>query len=69
MEGKRAWQGYTAYGMLIDGWNNSQVWLAAHPGATIDDFERSLHPPPTECGMENASVSLEDTFLRKGKAL
>jgi hypothetical protein len=64
MEGKASWQMYTACGMRIDGANNSKVWLAAHPGATMDDFERSLPPlEPTGCDLDqSASVSLEETF-------
>jgi hypothetical protein len=73
MEGKIAWQMYTPCGMRIPGANNSKVWLPAHPGATMDDFEQALPPapdgsceldePPTSHPTEqNNGVSLEETF-------
>jgi hypothetical protein len=46
IEGKRAMQLSTACGTTIPGMNNSTAWLAAHPGATLDDFERAALPPP-----------------------
>jgi hypothetical protein len=48
-EGKFARQTYTACGMVIPGGNNSKAWLAAHPGATLEDFERALPPAPMAC--------------------
>jgi ParB-like chromosome segregation protein Spo0J len=44
-EGKFASQIYTACGMRLEGTNNSEAWLAANPGATIEDFERALPSP------------------------
>ena len=52
-EGKIAWQMYTHCGMRIEGANNSKVWLAAHPGATVDDFERALPPAPNGCDLND----------------
>jgi ParB-like nuclease domain len=58
-EGKIAYQVYTACGMRIDGLNNSQAWLAAHPGATMEDFEKALPPAPTDCELDDADASAE----------
>jgi ParB-like nuclease domain len=57
MEGKRAWQAYTECGMRIDGVNNSRAWLAAHPGATMEDFEQALPPLQTGCEIASAEPS------------
>jgi hypothetical protein len=55
MEGKVAYQAYTHCGMRIDGMNNSQTWLAANPGATMEDFEKALPPAPTGCDLDDES--------------
>jgi hypothetical protein len=51
-EGKVARQLYTPCGMVISGWNNSEEWLAAHPGKTMEDFERALPPVESTCAVE-----------------
>jgi ParB-like chromosome segregation protein Spo0J len=55
MEGKQASQMYTPCGMRIDGMNNSETWLAANPGATMEDFEKALPPAPTVCDLDDES--------------
>jgi hypothetical protein len=40
LEGKRALQITTVCGMPIS--DNSEAWLAANPGSTMEDFERAL---------------------------
>ena len=50
MEGKRAMQITTACGIRLS--DNSEAWLAAHPGATIEDFERSFPPMTSTCSTE-----------------
>ena len=51
-EGKIARQYFTPCGMRIDGMNNSEAWLAAHPGKTLEDFERELPPMTSTCSTE-----------------
>jgi hypothetical protein len=46
-EGKRAQQLYTPCGIPIQGMNNSETWLAAHTGATMEDFEKAAPPAPS----------------------
>ena len=61
-EGKVASQVYSACGMRTD-CNNSEAWLAAHPGKTMEDFERVLPPAPTGCDLDEQSTlqSTDDT--------
>jgi hypothetical protein len=52
VEGKIADQTCTPCGTPIPGWNNSEAGLAAHPGKTMEDFERALPPVESTCAAE-----------------
>lgn len=53
-EGKIASAIYTPCGSMRTG-DNSKVWLAANPGATMEDFEKALPPAPTGCDLDDES--------------
>ena len=63
MEGKIASQIYSPCGARMEGANNSKVWLAANPGATMEDFEKALPPAPTGCDLESPEPA-EQTALQ-----
>jgi hypothetical protein len=59
MEGKIAWAIYTPCGSLRTG-DNSKVWLAAHPGATMEDFANALPPALSGCDLDNDPLQPSD---------
>lgn len=64
IEGKRAMAMSTACGMPIS--NNSAAWLAAHPGATMEDFERELPPALGACAVDQPPAPEPDAALEQG---
>jgi ParB-like chromosome segregation protein Spo0J len=51
IEGKQTMRTTTACGMPL--WDNSEAWLAAHPGKTMEDFERTFPPITGTCDISS----------------
>lgn len=67
MEGKMPVRYYSPCGSLTFG-DNRAAWLANNPGATMEDFERALSPPPKGCDLDEQTTDDTNSSAEARKA-